>query len=301
MLNLCGIRKKKEITLAGKPITVLERPAVDENGMVEFDYSIFEKKSRICSTYDTKSCTLETREQGYSEFGVTMNLIMALIECFCEGSCYFMIDRELVRIRGYLNLISTLLQRKIKANSRGKLWDILRFMRKHPECNMPKLREILFNLSWDYAELDFQQLRAGLMIKDLEISSAEDVITERGQITGASHKAKMDYLNKVMSIEYSEDRAALFQYLKKLLELPMDHRKELAATDDNFGIMAELSLYMLPPCVVIAFAILDHADFWETWDAFAIDGYRDAIDEPRENQEKDEPIQRLDFYKQIQR
>ena len=81
----------------------------------------------------------------------------------------------------------------------------------------------------------------------------------------------------------------------------MDQRKELAAADDNYGIIAELSLYMLPPCVVIAFAILDHADFWETWDAFAIDGYRDAIDEPRENQEKDEPIQRLDFYKQIQR
>ena len=166
---------------------------------------------------------------------------------------------------------------------------------------MPKLREILFNLPWDYAELDFQQLRAGLMIEDMEISSTEDVITERGQITGAFHKAKMDYLNKAMSIEYSEDRAALFQYLKKLLELPMDQRKELAAADDNFGIMAELSLYMLPPCVVVAFSILDHADFWETWDAFAIDGYRDAIDEPRENQEKDEPIQRLDFYKQIQR
>ena len=140
VLNLCGIRKKKEITLAGKPITVLERPTVDENGIVKLDYSIFEKKSRICSTYDTKSCTLETREQGYSEFGVTMNLIMVLIECYCEGSCYFMIDRELVRIRGYLNLISTLLQRKIKANSRGKLWDILRFMRKHPECNMPRKR-----------------------------------------------------------------------------------------------------------------------------------------------------------------
>ena len=168
-----------------------------------------------------------------------------------------------------------------------------------PERN--NILDFKINQEESYAELDFQQLRAGLMIKDLGISSAEDVITERGQITGASHKAKMDYLNKVMSIEYSEDRAALFQYLKKLLELPMDQRKELAATDDNFGIMAELSLYMLPPCVVIAFAILDHADFWETWDAFAIDGYRDAIDEPRENQEKDEPIQRLDFYKQIQR
>ena len=60
------------------------------------------------------------------------------------------------------------------------------------------------NQEESYAELDFQQLRAGLMIEDLEISSAEDVITERGQITGASHKAKMDYLNKAMSIEYSE-------------------------------------------------------------------------------------------------
>ena len=71
----------------------------------------------------------------------------------------------------------------------------------------PKRNNILdfkINQEESYAELDFQQLRAGLMIEDLEISSAEDVITERGQITGASHKAKMDYLNKAMSIEYSE-------------------------------------------------------------------------------------------------
>ena len=111
----------------------------------------------------------------------------------------------------------------------------------------------------------------------------------------------MDYLNKAMSIEYSEDRAALFQYLKKLLELPMNQRKELAAADDHYGIIAELSLYMLPQCIVGAFAILDHADFWETWDSFAIDGYRDVIDKPREKRETDAPIPRLDFYKQIQR
>ena len=274
---------------------------VDENGIVEFDYSIFEKKSRICNTYDTKSCTLETREQGHREFGMTMNLIMVLIECYCDGSCYFMKDRELVRIEGYLDLISTLLQRKIKATHRGKFWDILRFMRNHSECDMPNPRDILWSLPWDYADLDSQQFRVSILIEDQEIDPTENAITERGQIKEATHQARMDYLKKTMSNEYSENRAALFQYLKKLLELPMNQRKELAAADDHYGIIAELSLYMLPQCIVGAFAILDHADFWETWDSFAIDGYRDVIDKPREKRETDAPIQRLDFYKQIQR
>ena len=46
ILDACGIRKTERIELDGRPITVVRRPEPDGQGIVSFDYSIFEKKKR---------------------------------------------------------------------------------------------------------------------------------------------------------------------------------------------------------------------------------------------------------------
>ncbi len=82
LLDKCGIRKTEEIELAGKVITVINSARPDKNGIVSFDYSVFEKKKREVATYDMASCKLFTPDRGYSEFGVAMNLIMILQESY---------------------------------------------------------------------------------------------------------------------------------------------------------------------------------------------------------------------------
>lgn len=49
ILRRFGMRKRKEIDVAGGKITILAEPTPDENGFVSFDYSIFEMKNRDIS------------------------------------------------------------------------------------------------------------------------------------------------------------------------------------------------------------------------------------------------------------
>ena len=58
ILKQCGIRKTKEILVGNKEVTVTTLPYPDENGIVTFDYSIFEQKLRKPATYNTNDCTL---------------------------------------------------------------------------------------------------------------------------------------------------------------------------------------------------------------------------------------------------
>lgn len=52
ILKMCGIRKVDEMEIGGQNVTVVRMPEVDANGMVSFDYSIFEKWKREVATYN---------------------------------------------------------------------------------------------------------------------------------------------------------------------------------------------------------------------------------------------------------
>ena len=47
ILDKCGIRKTVEMTVSGKKVTVTAPARPNADGVVLFDYSIFEKKRRI--------------------------------------------------------------------------------------------------------------------------------------------------------------------------------------------------------------------------------------------------------------
>ena len=63
-MDKCGIRKTAEMEAAGKKAIVVSPVYPDENGIVSFDYSIFEKKKRKISTYDMNTCELHTKTEA---------------------------------------------------------------------------------------------------------------------------------------------------------------------------------------------------------------------------------------------
>lgn len=304
ILNRCGIRKTKEITLERKMVTVLEKSVPDQNGIVSFDYSIFEKKKRETSTYNCNTCELNTVDRGVGEFGLAMNLILLLQECYSNGSCYFMLGRKPVCIPAYMDMLCTLLNRKVIINSRTKVWDIMLLMRKHPDCDMPDETEIFNGIPWDYCNLDHFQLEALFASERWEIRKPEnDAINDKTQISSANHLARMDYLYRAMCEEYQRNPVELTSFLQRVLDLPLLDRMKLAEEQNNRGIIAELSLYMHPASVVRAFALLKDDDFWSVWDSLQINGYTDVvIDEVRKPKAPtEETWMRHDFYKQILR
>lgn len=58
LFRLCGIRKLEEIEIAGKLCTVVHEPEPDGQGIISFDYSVFERQKRKISTYDMNTCEL---------------------------------------------------------------------------------------------------------------------------------------------------------------------------------------------------------------------------------------------------
>ena len=228
ILNLCGIRKTKEIMLAEKMVTVLEKPVLDQNGIISFDYSIFEKKKRETSTYDCNTCELHTVDRGVGEFGLAMNLILLLQECYSNGSCYFMLDRKPVYILVYMNMLCTILNRKIMINSRAKVWDIMLFMRKHPDCDMLDENEMFQGIPWDYCELDHFQLEGLFASECWEIQKPEnDEINDRTQISDANHLARMDYLYRIMREEYQKSETDLVDFLRHYRIMQYSRRSDI--------------------------------------------------------------------------
>ena len=304
ILNLCGIRKTKEITLERKMVTVLEKPVPDQNGIVSFDYSIFEKKKRETSTYNCNTSELHTIDRGVGEFGLAMNLILLLQECYSNGSCYFMLDRKPVYIPAYMNMLCTILNRKVMINSRAKVWDIMLFMRNHPDCDMPDGSEVFQGIPWNHCELDHFQLEGLFASERCEIEPPEnDAISDRAQISDANHLARMDYLYRIMDEEYQKSESGLENLLKMLLDSSLTDRMKSAEEQSNRGIISELSLYLHPASIVRAFALLKDADFWDTWGSLKVKGYKEVLPSANKKPKSSDDGEwtKHDFYKQILR
>lgn len=127
ILDKCGIRKTVEMTVAGKKVTAVISARPDAEGIVLFDYSIFEKKKRKISKYDLNTCELYVEDQGYNEFGIVMNMIMVLQEAYTNGGCYFTKSGKLYDIEIYLFLIQGVLGEKISIPGRIRMWDMYLF------------------------------------------------------------------------------------------------------------------------------------------------------------------------------
>lgn len=123
ILYKCGLRKTEIMNINGKEVKVLAVPAPDEDGIICFDYSIFEKKERNSSTFDTNTFELVTPDRGYNEYGLAMNVIMLLLEAYSETKCYMLCDSKPFYVSGYAELIKGLLGIDIKFTHRLAVWD----------------------------------------------------------------------------------------------------------------------------------------------------------------------------------
>lgn len=94
ILDRCGIRKTKEIQLGTRTITVVHKAVPDQDGIISFDYSVFEKKKRETGTFHTHTLELKCADVGYDEFCIAMNLILTLEAIYADGDCCLMQGEE---------------------------------------------------------------------------------------------------------------------------------------------------------------------------------------------------------------
>lgn len=300
ILRRFGMRKRKEIDVAGGKITILAEPTPDENGFVSFDYSIFEMKNRDISTYNMNTCELQAVDRGENEYGLAMNCILLLQECYSNGSCFFMEKRKPVDVNNYMSLLSTVLNKKIYNSGREKIWDMLLLLRKTPDTDLPSEQDIFQSVfPFNYSQFEDFQLLSMLSAYDtIRPTTAKEPIVDRTQISRATYISQREYLCGIMAMEYQQGKETLEDYLKELLRLPLLNRKKLAEADDRLGIIAELSLYMPPACFASVVALLEEKPFWNVWDELIAESYyTDIICEEDREKRWSEKWEKLALYK----
>ena len=115
-----GIRKTKTLELAEKEVMVVSVPKPNEKGIIEFDYSIFERYKRESSYYDTNTCQLYVNNDGYREFQLAMLVIMTLQENYSSTPCFLMEGDKLLFIDPYVALVNTVFGIKLSLPKRNQ-------------------------------------------------------------------------------------------------------------------------------------------------------------------------------------
>lgn len=273
LLKVCGIRKVKEIELDGRQIKTVELPKPDKEGVVYFDYSIFERKKREISYYDTKNCTLFSEDRGYMEYGLVMNLIMTMLEAYSEAECYLMKEKDICDVYAYALIIKNLIGVTLRFVHRARYWDMLLFFRKRGYKNIDVWNAHPFGFSYS----DMVQTLA-LFSTELHTPKPKDYIENATDISDmvSGEREYFAYTLFLKGVE-TEENDTVKEKLKHLLESDFKNRKKLSEGSDGiWSRIAAISLYDLPPCLVRAFADAIEKDFWELWDELAVEAYRDV-------------------------
>lgn len=304
ILKKCGIRKTETIALGGHMLPVVRHPMPDEENMVHFDYSIFEKKKRKTSFYNMNTCELVSHDRGYNEFGVVMNMIMVMQEAYSEEHCYFMCEDRPHSVDTYALMIKEVLGISLRFPRRSKMWDMLLFFKNTREYQSVTSKMIWSTFPFDFCNFIPEHFFAVYSIdsemKEIFIKSFRG---EEFQFKETPQEKFLYYVYQNM-IKFTEkkERKFLEDFLRKLLDADLQKRQELAE-DKRYGTIAAASLYVLPPVIVLGYALAVHKDFWDIWRKWEIKGYSDII---AENYNERTGIYKnnkrsLPFYKAIRR
>lgn len=304
ILDVCGIRKTERTELDGRVLTVVRRPTPDGQGIVSFDYSIFEKKKRKTATYNTNTCELVTPDRGYSEFGVVMNMIMVMQEAYSAEHCYFMYKDEPCPVDAYAVLIRSVLGIRLEFSNRAKLWDMLLYLKNTVEYQNVTSEIVWHAYSFDFCDFIAEQFLAVLDIDSEKLTVPDEPFKgEKADIKDAPKASLKYYVHQIMlEVIKNGEQESLDSFLRELLNADMQKRQELTG-NSQYGLIAETSLYVLPSVIVHAYALAIQHNFWDVWKKLGITGYSEIITKKRTagSAQYKEDKKELSFYKAIQR
>lgn len=299
LLDKCGIRKLKEVELLGKKRTVISRLEPDSNGIVSFNYSIFEEKKRNISTYNMNTCELIVDNCGFCEFGLPLMLLLTLKESYSATRCYLSLDEEIWPVNSSAVLIESILNVHLRFPFRADSWGMYMFVRKNLVEDV-SLSNILDWVPLDFEKFNFQQLYDVQRVGNSEEVQHEVVEVSRELITAENYKVLDNCLYSTYLKLHTNE--GLTMYVRELLQKDFKKRKTMAQDQTDYGTLAEISLYATPIALVRVLANVKKISFFDMWEELSIDEvYQDNINQGYDKDAKTESNHVLPFFKAIQR
>ena len=296
ILDKGGIRRTKNIRIADRPVTVVVPAEPDERGIVSFNYSIFEKKLHDVADFDMNTGTLRFTDDYHNEYGVIMNLIMVLQEAYSETPCFLTYKGKPEPIDAPMAVINAILGEKMDLRNGTSVWEILRFLHESKEHEDATPTDALHAcyLYWH----DLGQTLFAFHLDDREVRLTEEVgRMDREQAREGEYWQKRERLYRLL-LKHCDD-AGLEGWLKSLLSEELEGRKRMGEAGDDYGEMAELSLFFYPQEVARLYAISKGEAFWTVWEGMGVEGYRECISAVKDGRSDGDPV--IPFFEAIRR
>lgn len=289
LLYAGGVRKVESINIEGTSYEVAATPVVSSDGKIYFDYSIFEKKKRAISYYDTNLCVLHSEDRGYMEYGVVMNLIMTMIESYSKSLCLVFDENKIYSVFGATRIIEAMIGLELAFPNREKIWEIMLFIKKQRLSNELSYSDIVDVCVASNASWSLHQFLAVLDV-DWDIKKPKDYPEGRDEILGKEkHGWSIYYIYELLA-EYSKTKGMeqTENMIKQLVEASLEERRNMSKSEETpLSVLAKYSLNLYPPFFVRALSVLKEKSFWDVWDELDITGYLDIEDEGWMNKDID--------------
>ncbi len=86
----------------------------DKNGIVSFDYSLYDNCSHSVATYDMNTCELKVESCYFDCYGVVMSAIMALQICLSTTECNFYLGDREASVEKHLKFVGGILLKRME-------------------------------------------------------------------------------------------------------------------------------------------------------------------------------------------
>ena len=290
VLDKGGIRKMQTVEVSGMPHTVVAPVSADEQNVLSFNYSIFEQRKRDDSTFDLNTLRLDTQDRGVAEYGLVMNAIMVLQVLYSTSFCYFASDGKPNPMGPYMRLLEDLLGEDVDYVQDPDMWGIIKLCHEH---NITK-RDMLDTVA--------NILPSWWNNKDVSFFLTFWVCRTKEDFAPSQELKDVYYQDQRrlywLLVRHLQDES-LEGWLKKLLSLNYKGRSKLGETQDDYGEIARLTLGLHAQTVVYVYCVACGQDFWEVWELWGSDGYKDQVVHQRPI--KEEEKRTLRFVTAIQR
>lgn len=290
LLDVGGVRRLKTVKIDGKRVKVTTVPKPDAKGIVRFNYSIFEKKEFGENTYDTNTCQLVTsKDRDGNEFGFILNLIMTMQEMY-SVTPYVMVSKykyddtyKVVDVDGYLEVLQELLHIKVRIKHREDFWELLKIVKSEPKTADISYRDIEKGCPFYLYEEDGEKWSMNFITaiycnENRMLSVREECRGGRDDIQNPE-KNVSEYTCQLFKEQLEKHgQQEVDERVRRILGSSLEDRKKLAQTDDNWGILAEVSVYRSWFTLFNAYRhALGACDAWELWKRLGVECYKDFI------------------------
>lgn len=278
MLWRLGMRRRVKVEVAGTTYDLVRRAEPDADGIVFFDWSVFDGWGPGEGTYDVLTCELRaTHDRTNTVYGVTIGAITTLLQAYSTTPCLVAREGKLCYTGGYRGLVDDILGEEVAWPLGPGVFDGLCVARENPELHEVTPIKLYYAIPVKDCDWLTDELLTAMVIGGAaRLDPKEEVVAA---LADGERLSRWDGIVAMATLMGRESDDGSFEgWMRQLLSGDVECRRRLAEDPDaTRSALARLSIAYPAPIVLQCFASARHQAIFDTFDGLGVTLYRDYV------------------------